>query len=784
MKRRLTIAVRELVAYALRAGDLDTTQFGSINPADAITAHTVVQNSRPSGYTREVPIRHSIAADDFVLDLSGRIDGLFIQPDRVIVDEIKTTDKDLNIISQREDPYHWGQVKTYAYMYARENGLDRIDAQLTYFHIERGVQKEIRRSFDIEELAAFFNDLVRTYLEWAGMVVRWREVRDASIRDLSFPFETYRSGQEKMLEEVTAIIEQQGQLLVQAPTGIGKTMAVLMPSIRAIASKQVSQIFYLTARTTGRQAAENTLDILRGSGMKLKSLSLTAKEKICFNPDRLCHPDECEFARGHFSRINAALKDSFMQDNFTRDTIITLAKKHRVCPFEYALDLSMWVDCVVCDYNYVFDPGVFLRRFFESSGGEYVLLIDEAHNLIDRAREMYSAALSRKQLQEVRNAVKVQLGTMHGLLGRINTWMIKQRTRCEEAGTPIAERELPVDLCTLLRDFTRAAEKWLIQNKPAQFREKLLDLYFLARSFLKTADRYDENYATCYANDKRDVTVRLFCIDPSRHLRETLERCRSAIFFSGTLNPMHYFIESIGCDTTAATMILPSPFPGENLCVLAASRISTLYKHREHTKMAIAGMISALVEAKRGNYLVFFPSYQYMRMIYDIFRIQKPTVRTLVQNAGMSERERERFLERFCSSNDAALVGFAVMGGVFAESIDLIGDRLTGAVIVGVGLPGISLERELIRVYFDEANSCGFAFAYQFPGMIRVLQAAGRVIRSETDRGAVLLVGTRFTGDPYRSLLPDEWRVREVENIDVMRDMLAEFWGPVNEDSG
>jgi DNA excision repair protein ERCC-2 len=419
-KQQLGISVRELVAYALRTGDLDTTQFGSINPADAIAAHHMVQNSRPPGYTREVPIRYTVETDDFVLEVSGRIDGLYTQTDRVIVDEIKTTNEDLTIVSQLEDPYHWGQVKIYAYMYARENDLARIDAQLTYFHMKRRVQQQVRQSFDREELTAFFDDLVKTYLEWAGMIARWRDVRDTSIGELSFPFETYRAGQEQMLQEVAVIIEQQSQLLVQAPTGIGKTMAVLLPSINAIARKQVSQIFYLTARTTGRQAAETTLDILRRTGLKLKSLSLTAKEKICFNPDRLCHPDECEYARGHFSRLNAALKDAFTGDSFTRDTIISLAKVHRVCPFEFALDLSMWVDCVVCDYNYVFDPGVFLRRFFEGSSNEYVLLVDEAHNLIDRAREMYSAALNRRQIHDVRNAVKEHLGKLHGTLGRIN----------------------------------------------------------------------------------------------------------------------------------------------------------------------------------------------------------------------------------------------------------------------------------------------------------------------------------------------------------------------------
>ncbi len=750
--------------------------FGLVKPLDAIHIHQMIQKSRPREYSKEVAVSHRVKTDKYVLEVSGRIDGIYVYTDRVIIDEIKTTRKDISTLVKQEDGYHWGQAKCYAYMYATQNKLKTIDVQLTYYHLGLNEKHEILRSFEVQELEDFFNALISQYLEWADRIVTHLDARDASIKKLVFPFETFRPGQEEMLENTEAVIDQGGQLLIQAPTGIGKTMAVLMPSIKAIAQGRTSKIFYLTARTTGRQAAEATLDMLRARGLRLKSLSLTAKEKMCLSKERVCNPDDCKYARGHFDRVNGALLDAFKHDSFTRDIVIELAKKHTVCPFEFALDLSLWVECIICDYNYVFDPNVYLKRFFDNGNDGYVVLVDEAHNLIDRAREMYSAELSSQQIKNLRKELRNRLKKVYTVLGKITTWMKKQGTTCEEEQKPIAERDPPLDLCSLLKRFAKLSEEWLLLNKPAPFRAQLLDTYFEARTFLKTADRYDRNYATCYTQTGRDLCVKLFCIDPARHLRETLEKFRSAIFFSGTLNPMQYFIESFGCDDVAETLALPSPFDQNELCVMVASRVSTLFKHRTYTKSAVTNAICSIVDAKKGNYLMFFPSYEYMRMIYDIFRAHRSDITTLVQSSHMSERDREQFLKQFNKSRDNHLVGFAVMGGVFAESIDLIGERLTGAVIVGVGMPGISLERELIRDYFNEVNECGFAFAYQFPGMIKVLQAAGRVIRSETDRGVVLLIDTRFVQDPYRSLLPQEWYIRDVVNVKAIGSILEKFW--------
>ncbi len=776
MKKTLQVSVRELVEYTLRSGDLNLTFFSSESPIQAIRGHQTVQDSRPEEYTAEVVVHHLHQTERYDLDISGRIDGVYNYPDRVIIEEIKTTKKPLVEIENTENSMHWGQAKCYAYIYADQNDLTQIDVQLTYYQIAQEKALEIRRSFDMKGLKDFFESLISKYLAWADTIARWIELRDSSVDRLTFPFENLRPGQDKMMEVAAAAIAERTQLLIQAPTGIGKTVAVIFPAVQTMAQAQVQKVFYLTARTTGRNAAELTFDLLRKSGLRFKSLSLTAKDKLCFNLDKMCNGDECEYARGYYDRINEATNDAFTLDSLTRDTVVALANKHKVCPFEFSLELSLWVDCIICDYNYVFDPRVYLKRFFQDGGGDYLVLIDEAHNLVDRAREMYSAALDKQAILKLRKRLRKRLPLVYRSLGRINSRMLNLRKKMPEDQNAAAQEESPSDLCQRLREFTSLAERWLSRNEHPVFREELLEVYFDARRFLNTEGRYGDNYATCFIKKKKDFSVKLFCIDPTRHLEAVLHRCSSAVFFSATLTPLQYFKKLFGCNETAETLSLPSPFPSEHLRVLVAGKISALYKYREFTKNEVARMIGALIDQKRGNYLIFFPSYEYMRMVYDIFQARRPRAQSIVQVPKMSEQERDRFLDRFSEQENGYITGFAVMGGIFAESIDLVGERLTGAAVVGVGLPQISLERELIRAYFDNIDGSGFAFAYQIPGMIRVLQAAGRVIRTEDDRGVVLLIDTRYSNPPYRMMLPEEWRPVHVENVEKASTVLQDFW--------
>jgi DNA excision repair protein ERCC-2 len=775
MKRQLSVGVRELVEFVLRSGDLKVEFTGASRAADAIRIHQTVQNSRPPGYAPEVAISRPVEAPRGVIVIGGRIDGVFEALAVPVIEEIKTTRRSLEECLREDNPLHWGQAKIYAFLYAAQHGLTEVGVQLTYARLDTGHTRETRRHFPVAELQAFFEDVVRRYLEWAEVIGAWRQQRDESIRGLEFPFDAYRPGQQQMMRAVAQTIQSAGRIFIQAATGIGKTMAVLFPAVEALADADATKVFYLTARTTGRLAAEKALEELRAHGLRLKSLSLTAKEKACFNPQAACSPEECDYARGHYDRLPAARCALFAEDAWTREAVAAAARRFQVCPFEFALELSLWADLIVCDYNYAFDPRAYLRRFFLEQTGDYTFLVDEAHNLVDRSREMFSAELCKQPFLELRRAVKDALPSVYRSLGRINTWMLEARKRVETAGAPTAERDLPEAIGPRLLDFMTDAERWLEKNITSPFREQLLERYFEAGGFLRVAEQFDKCYAACYEAQAADLRVRLFCIDPARQIGDALNRCRSTVFFSATLTPLDYF-QTMLASASAQTLLLPSPFPGENLAVFVADRLSTYYRHRDRTKSEIARILYSLVRPWRGNYLIFFPSYRYMRMVLELFQPADPDIDIAVQEPGMSERQREEFLARFETDTPRTLVGFAVMGGIFGEGIDLVGTRLSGAAIVGVGLPAVGLERELIRDYFAEHLEQGFEYAYMYPGINRVLQAAGRVIRSETDRGVVLLIDQRYGSPHYRGLLPAAWQPVRVGDPARLADPLRAFW--------
>jgi DNA excision repair protein ERCC-2 len=776
LKKSLKIAVRDIVAHRLRTGDLVFEFLSSSRPVDAIRIHQKIQQSRPENYTPEVAVSHRIETELFTLTVGGRIDGVYLEPDRALIEEIKTTTRSLEHYVNNKDPLHWGQVKCYAYIYAKEHNLSEIGTQLTYYQVDSGEIRQFEQQFTSIELESFFKDLVTGYLQWAQTLANWELIRDESIHKLQFPFGRYRPGQREMAVGVYRTVKNGGQLLAQAATGIGKTMAVIFPALKAMAEGLNAKIFYLTARTTGRIAAEKALHKLREKQLKLKSLTITAKDKICFEPGNACNPEECEFARGYFDRANEALKDMFCQDAFTRPAIEAVARSHQVCPFEFSLELSHWADCIICDYNYAFDPRVFLRHFFQENNNDYTFLIDEAHNLVDRSREMFSAEIFKQPVLNVRRAIRSELPRVYKILGKMNSWLVKERKKCEEHGPGRHTKQPPDDLFPILSGFLGITERWLSLNIKAPFREELLDLFFAVSGFMRVAEKYDESYATCYEKLKNDLKLKLFCIDPSIQLGNALKRCRAAIFFSATMTPMAYFKKILGCNEDAAALTIPSPFPGENLTLFVSDRISTFYRDRERTRLQVSQAICTLTNQKKGNYLIFFPSYEYMMMVLESFKSHCPDSEIMLQTPGMSESERDEFLNRYKHPSHKSLVGFAVMGGIFGEGIDLVGERLSGVVVVGVGLPGISLEKELIKDYFTHTHNAGFEYAYQYPGINRVFQAAGRVIRTENDRGVVLLVDQRYATHRYRSLLPVEWEPIKVRDQEQFAEDLQRFW--------
>lgn len=775
----IKVSVRNLVEFVLMHGDLQPGSIGASRAQEAIKAHQMIQKTSGAEYVPEVTLSYIYLQDDLSLEIKGRADGVIKKESGECIDEIKTTSLDLSFIDESFNDLHWAQAQCYAFMYAVQEGLETMETQLTYFQLDTAQTKKFSKKFSLAELSEFFISLVERYLTWARQLQEWSVTRDASISTMQFPFGTYRPGQRELAIAVYKTIKESQKLYAQAPTGIGKTMATLFPAFKAMGEGLTVQIFYLTAKTITRTVAEKAIEALQKDGLKIKRLTLTAKRKLCFLPEAACLPEECSFAKGYYDRVRVAVEDMFGEEAWTRQVIEDYAQKHSICPFEFSLEMANWADVVICDYNYVFDPRVYLRRFF-LDGGEYTFLVDEAHNLVERAREMFSAELGKESWMKLKRLTKDDDPRLTKSLTKVNSALVKEKKRYTEVSGngESVEKEPPTKLIQALRHFIKEAEQFLkTSDQLFVWREQLVEQYFQALGFIRTADSYDERYVTYMQEVREDFRVKLFCLDPSMRLKEALGRGRAAVLFSATLSPMEYYMNVLGGEDTSYKLKLASPFPAENLCLLINNRISTKYKQRAATYDLVTEAIAATVEYKEGNYLIYFPSYDYMNEVYLRFREQHQQVKMICQTSGMTEEEREEFLATFATNPDQTLVAFALMGGIFGEGIDLIGDRLSGAIIVGVGLPQIGMEREIIRSYYEITSRQGYEFAYLYPGFNKVLQAVGRVIRTEEDRGIVLLIDERFSQTSYKRLFPEEWKkIRYGANTDSMRKTIVSFW--------
>ncbi len=772
--RVICVSVRELVEFICRTGNLGGRgEFaGPARALAGVRGHQRLQKKRPAGYTKEIPLTHSVVTDDFTLQIKGRIDGLLHVGDSIWLEEIKTV---AGAWAAQASPLHWAQGKIYASIYAHQKDLPALEVRLTYLDLDTELVTEFHERFSRAELESFLARVTNEYLDWARAQFDWCRARDASIVTLGFPFAAYRPGQRRFAVAVYRTLARPGTLFAEAPTGLGKTVSVLFPAMKALGERRIHKVFYLTARTTGRAVAEKALADLRHAGLRCRSVTLTAKDKICFNNGRTCDPAVCPFALGYYDRNKPAMRDALQQEALTRSTLEEVARRHNVCPHELALDCALWVDVVIGDYNHVFDPAAKLKRFFGDESGDYAFLVDEAHNLVDRAREMFSAELRKDAVLATRRSIQEALPACARALGKVNSHLLALR---KEAGAMegSAKKELPEELLPLLRQFLKTAESWLAQNRPALFREELMDLYITVNAFLRTADVYDERFVTLLEGERDSLRLRLFCLDPSRLLRAALNQGTAAVFFSATLSPLDYFRQILGGCEADSMMQLHSPFPPAHLRVLIEDGIPTNFKSRARSYDAVAHSIAVLVTGHTGNYLVYFPSYHYLGEVLARFQALHPTVATRVQTPRMSDAERDRFLASFTAEPNPTQVGFAVLGGVFGEGIDLVGERLVGAVIVGVGLPQLCLDRDLVRDFFEQRQGSGFEFAYTFPGMNRVLQAVGRVIRSETDRGVVLLIDDRFRESRYLRLLPGWMEPEHVQGVQAIAEKVGDFW--------
>lgn len=774
-KPTIKISVRNLVEFILRSGDIDSG-FSSPNRAvEGTRIHRSIQKSRKGNYKSEVSVKHNVDLDCFTLVVEGRIDGVLETDGQYCIEEIKSVTDPVYSINENHNPVHWAQLTCYAYIFSIKENLFSVDLRLIYCEVETEKTKEFTRHYTLEDLENFFTDLITKYEPWARFSFNWISQRNASLKTLVFPFQDYRAGQRELAVSVYKTIKNKQKLFAKAPTGIGKTISSLFPALKAMGEEHTSRIFYLTARTTNRSVAEDTLTLLKKQNLHLKYITLTAKDKICFMEKRSCTPQDCQYAKGHYTRVNNAIWDVIQSnDELKRAVVEEFALKHQVCPFELSLDLSLWCDCIIGDYNYVFDPQVYLKRFFYDNGGDFTFLIDEAHNLVDRSREMFSAQIQRSAFKQVRSFFKTSHAGVYKRSGRVN-YRINALMKMAGDKAEYTTKEIDSKLCMVLKEFIEECEQFLKINRGFD-NDDILKLYFDALAFIKTSELFDSRYLFIVQRLEKDIIVKLFCVDPSFIMSETLKRGKSAIFFSATLTPLPYYREILGGSPEDSLVSLPSPFDVKNRCILVATDVSTKYQNREKSHSILADYLGHVVNSKKGNYLAYFSSYKYMLDVYDIFKEQNPGIKTVMQTSAMSEPQRDQFLENFQSEPQETLLGFCVLGGVFSEGIDLKSDRLIGTIIVGVGLPQICFERDIIRNYFQVNKNSGYEYAYLYPGMNKVMQAAGRVIRSEQDRGVILLIDQRYNNRQYRNLFPAEWFPHNSVIINSLGDCLNNFW--------
>ena len=777
----IRISVRNLVEFILREGDIDNRTGGGQDPENmqmGSRIHRKIQRQMGSDYQAEVPLKTEIVCDGFTLKIEGRADGLIHTKEQVMVDEIKGVLRELDRV-QEPAGIHLAQAKCYASMVAEQEGVDEIGVQMTYCQMETEEVKRFQYSYQSNELKVWFDEVIRQYEKWAKFQIEWRKARNASIKGIEFPF-PYRKGQRDLAVSVYRTILRKKKLFIQAPTGVGKTISTVFPAVKAVGEELGEKIFYLTAKTITRTVAEQAFETLREQNLKFKVITLTAKEKICFCEETSCNPDDCPYAKGHFDRVNDAVYELLMQEDvMSREVLEAQARKHKVCPFEMALDVSTWVDGVICDYNYVFDPDARLRRFFAEGGaGGYLFLIDEAHNLVERGRQMYSAELCKEDFLAVKKLVKGEAPRFAKRLEACNKILLAMKKECENYKVLDNISHFGIQLMNVLSE----TDRYLEECVDKEVRETVLDFYFQVRSFLNIYDGLDENYVvyTEYQENGRFV-LKLFCVNPAANLQKCLDKGNSAVFFSATLLPIQYYKRLLSTEKDNYAVYIDSSFDTKKRLLMNGVDVSTRYTMRSREMyQRYAIYIFRVVKAKMGNYLIFFPSYRFMEDVYQEFTqllaSDEEEMELVIQQKHMDEEERENFLRAFEMGREKSLIGFGVLGGIFSEGIDLTNEKLIGTLIIGTGLPQVCNEREILKSYFDQKGLYGFDYAYRYPGMNKVLQAAGRVIRTEDDRGVILLLDERFQREKGKEIFPKEWADCERCRLDIVEEKIRLFW--------
>ena len=757
--------MRELVAFVHRTGGLAGT--GAFRASDRALeggrAHRRVQGRRTGDYEAEVTVEWKAIRGSVDLTLSGRIDGLRANDSPPVVEEIKSVDR---FWDGNADLLHLAQLKIYAAILAIQRDWAEVELHLTYLNLETDGETVLPFRLTRAELEEFFESTLGVWFEWLELEARWISLRNTSLEKLEFPFEGFRGGQRELARRVYRAIRDRRNLFAEAPTGLGKTIATLFPAVKALPLLGDEKVFFLTAKTPGRIAAAETVGHLRRAGARLRSLTLTAKNRICFTENPAgCDPRVCPYAIGYHDRIRPALRELLEHETLDREIVESVARKHTVCPFELSLDASSWCDIVIGDFNHAFDPSARLQRHFAEGGGRHVILVDEAHNLVDRSRDMHSATISPENLEVRPGAVRAKGAA------KVRRALEKARASLIEAvGMPAPDLlpardyhdgsvflEIPKNLLSSCRDAARSLEGLLASLKPGTDLGGWIEPWFALNDWLRAAEAFDDTCRFLIHPQEQIATV--YCADPSSRLRADLKTLRSAVFFSATLSPMDYFHELLGGTAEDESAVFDSPFKPDQmrLRILAAD---LTYKGRAASLDRVADAVKEHLQDTPGNHLIFCPSLAYLDELAAKLDDLLPAGSLLVQSEGMSESERHAFLDSF--QPGSRTIALAVLGGIFAEGVDLPGERLVGVTVIGTGLPRLSLERDILQSYFEDTKGSGFDYAYRFPGMQRVLQAVGRLIRTETDTGSILLVDRRFLEPRHRMLFPPWWPVPAV----------------------
>ena len=785
-KPQLNTSVRRLVEFLLREGDIDDTK-GSVDPFEAMQQgsriHKKIQSSMGPFYRPEVPMKYRIEGDEYCIGIEGRADGVVLEIDEnqnvqyAAIDEIKGMYFDV-MSFERPVLVHEAQAKCYAFMLLQDYEIPQIDVILTYCNIETEEIRRFNTTYSREEIEEWFLQIISIFKKWTDFQFFHRKERNASIQGLPFPYD-YREGQKKLITDVYRSILREKILFMQAPTGTGKTVSNIYPAVMALGQNLAERIFYLTPKTATAFAARDTFELLLKQGYEGLTILLTAKDKMCMCEEKECNPRNCPFARGHFDRVNDVIFEVITKEVLiTREVILNYASEYVVCPFELALDISTWCDHIICDYNYVFDPNVYLKRFFaESKNGDNIFLIDEAHNMVDRARDMYSEVLVKEEFLSIKRYAKPVSKKLVNALEKCNKLLLEYKRQCYSDVTVLEDIDLFIFACENLQsNFDRLFKK---EVKFGIYQDEVLEFYFRLRNFLSLVYQYDyEHYRIyCDFDENKNFQLHLFCIDPSAQLQQRLDWARSTIYFSATLLPINYYKDLLCSKKDVYAIYVDSVFDCKKRLLLLGTDVTSKYSRRgdeEYDKFT--SYIDDIVKAKKGNYMVFGPSYLFIEDIMQRYLDRNPEADIILQERNMSEADREGFLEEFENSREKSLVAFCTLGGIFSEGIDLVGGKLIGCIILGAGLPQVGNERSLMSDFFDDMDKNGFEYAYLYPGMNKVIQAAGRLIRTQDDVGVIALLDERFRFSSYKKTFPREWSDAKTTSIDSLSLKLTKFW--------